>query len=142
MNTDPGDLPMDKNSTPHPAARALTHGQHSWLQAELEQRRTALSEQLAAHLHGQTRAEQAHDRLTQDGDDAPQRAPEMAMAAALTDREQRELAEVTAALKRLADNAYGRCTDCDAEIPFDRLQVEPWATRCVPCEEQRESRRR
>jgi DnaK suppressor protein len=130
---------MDKTLSPQPPAQDLTHGQRAWLQAELEQRRTALSEQLASHLHGQTRVERAHDRLVQDGDDAPQRAPELAIAAALTDREQHELDDVAAALKRLADKTYGRCADCGDQIPFDRLRVEPWATRCVPCATRLES---
>ncbi len=120
----------------------LTAGQHALLQAELETKRQALAGQLAAHLHGQTRAERAHDRLTQDGDDAPQRAPELEVAAALTDREQRELEAVTAALKRLEGGAYGRCVDCGADIPFDRLKVEPWAERCVPCASRREQHSR
>lgn len=111
----------------------LTTGQRALLEAELQQRERALRGQLAEHLHGQTRAERAADRLAQDGDDAPQRAPELAMTAALTDREQRELDAVDAALKRLAGGEFGSCSDCGADIPFDRLKVEPWATRCVPC---------
>lgn len=120
----------------------LTPGQHALLEAELQQRQKALTAQLAAHLHGQTRAERAHERLAQDGDDAPQRAPELAMAAALTEREQRELEAVDAALKRLAGDAYGECADCGAAIPFDRLKIEPWAQRCVACESQRERQHR
>ena len=65
---------------------------------------------------------------------APQRAPELAMTAALTEREQRELDAVAAALQRLADGGYGSCADCGTGIPFDRLKAEPWALRCVDCE--------
>jgi DnaK suppressor protein len=121
-----------------PMSTHLTAGQHALLEAELEQKRRALSGQLAAHLHGQTRVERAHDVLQQDGDDAPQRAPELALAAALTERERRELDAVTAALQRLASGDYGRCGDCGAGIPFDRLKVEPWAERCVACATARE----
>ena len=60
------------------------------------------------------------------------------MTAALTEREQRDLDAVAAALQRLADGEYGLCADCSAEIPFDRLKVEPWALRCVDCERARE----
>lgn len=116
----------------------LTAGQHALLEAELERKQRALAGQLAAHLHGQTRTERAHEALLQDGDDAPQRAPELAMAAALTDRERRELDAVSAALQRLARGDYGACSDCGTGIPFDRLNVEPWAERCVACETQRE----
>lgn len=120
----------------------LTAGQHALLEAELQQRQRALRGQLDEHLHGQTRAERAAERLAQDGDDAPQRAPELAMAAALTDREQRELEAVNAALQRLAKGGYGSCVDCGTDIPFDRLKVEPWAERCVPCATKREQHSR
>lgn len=116
----------------------LTAGQHALLEAELQQRERALRRQLDEHLHGQTRVERAAERLAQDGDDAPQRAPELEIAAVLTDREQRELDAVAAALQRLARGEYGRCSDCGADIPFDRLKVEPWAERCVPCASARE----
>lgn len=120
----------------------LTAGQHALLEAELQQRQRALRGQLDEHLHGQTRAERAAERLAQDGDDGPQRAPELAMAAALTDREQRELEAVNAALQRLGKGGYGSCVDCGADIPFDRLKVEPWAERCVPCATKREQHSR
>lgn len=120
----------------------LTAGQHALLEAELQQRQRALRGQLDEHLHGQTRVERAAERLAQDGDDAPQRAPELAMSAALTEREQRELDAVNAALKRLAQGEYGSCRDCGADIPFDRLKVEAWAECCVPCATKREQRDR
>ncbi|RVT52560.1 TraR/DksA family transcriptional regulator [Rubrivivax albus] len=120
----------------------LTAGQHALLEAELQQRQRALRGQLDEHLHGQTRAERAAERLAQDGDDAPQRAPELAMAAALTDREQRELEAVSAALQRLGRGEFGSCVDCGVDIPFDRLKVEPWAERCVPCATKREQHSR
>jgi DnaK suppressor protein len=120
----------------------LTSGQQAGLKAELELRRDALRRQLDEHLHGQSRSDRAHDVMQQDGDDAPQRAPEREVAMALTDRERRELDAVTAALDRLAAGRYGVCADCGTDIPFDRLKAEPWALRCVACEGQRESMRR
>lgn len=117
---------------------ALTAGQRAQLEAALTERRRALEHQLAEHLHGQSRAERAHDVLTQDGDDAPQRLPERDIAAALTDLERAELDAVAAALKRLERGEYGRCVDCGIDIPFDRLKAEPWALRCVDCASARE----
>jgi RNA polymerase-binding protein DksA len=116
----------------------LTPGQRAQLEAELTARRQELERQLAEHLHGQTRAERAHDVLTQDGDDAPQRLPERDIAAALTNQEQVELERVTTALQRLERGDYGRCVDCGIDIPFDRLKAEPWALRCIDCETARE----
>jgi DnaK suppressor protein len=112
----------------------LTAGQHSLLQTELQLRQKQLKAQLAAHLHGLSMAERAAETLAQDADDGPQRAPEREVAAALTAHEQRELQAVSAALDRLALPGFGHCADCGESIAFDRLKVEPWARRCVPCE--------
>ncbi len=112
--------------------------QRTRLEHALKLRRQALEAQLAEHLHGLARAERAHDVLMQDADDAPQRAPERVVAAALTGLEQRELDAVAAALQRLERGAYGQCADCGADIPFDRLLVEPAALRCVGCASARE----
>mgnify|MGYP000051682084 CR=1 FL=1 len=97
-------------------SRHLTAGQQALLTAELEQRERQLREQLQYHLHGQSRVERAHEVLTQDGDDAPQRRPEQAVAAALTDRERHELDAVSEALARLRAGRYGTCRSCGADI--------------------------
>ena len=53
---------------------------------------------------------------------------------ALSGLELRELARISQALARLSNGKYGLCTDCGADIPFERLKAEPWAQRCVDCE--------
>jgi len=117
----------------------LTAGQKALLEAELEQRQHQLDKRLADHTQGLSRAEHAREVLLQDGDDAPQREPERELDMALTDRETRELRTGSHALRRLRSGQYGVCTDCEADIPFDRLKVEPWALRCVACETKREA---
>jgi RNA polymerase-binding protein DksA len=119
----------------------LTPAQRALIGAELQTRQQALQRQLAAHLHGSTRAERAHEVAQQDNDDAPQRAPEREIAMALTDHEQTELKAVTDALTRLPRDDFGVCADCDSPIPFDRLKAEPWALRCVECATRHERRR-
>ncbi|CAA9549457.1 MAG: hypothetical protein AVDCRST_MAG79-2576 [uncultured Thermoleophilia bacterium] len=44
----------------------------------------------------------------------------------------RELAEIDAALARLIEtpDRFGRCADSGREIPFERLDIVPWAHRC------------
>ncbi len=54
------------------------------------------------------------------------------------DRDVAELREVEAALARLAAGHYGVCADCGGEIDFERLAVQPAATRCVDCQGKRE----
>lgn len=116
----------------------LTAGQKALLEAALVQRQHQLDQRLAEHTQGQTRAEHAREVLLQDGDDAPQRESEREMDLALTDRETQELGAVSEALRRLRGDGFGVCSDCAADIPFDRLKVEPWAMRCVACESARE----
>lgn len=48
-----------------------------------------------------------------------------------------ELAEVDAALARWEDGTYGVCTGCLNRIPTERLEVRPFADRCVSCASKR-----
>jgi DnaK suppressor protein len=45
----------------------------------------------------------------------------------------RELAEIDAALARLYETPerFGRCAGTDREIPFERLELIPWAATCA-----------
>lgn len=53
-------------------------------------------------------------------------------------RHRRTLALINAALDRFDRGEYGLCEECDGEISFKRLREIPWASRCVPCQEQLE----
>jgi DnaK suppressor protein len=116
----------------------LSTSQRTELEAALRRRQGELDRRLAAHNGGASRAEHARDVLLQDGDDAPQREADRELDMALSDREIVELGEVSRALQRLRAEEYGHCSDCGNPIPFDRLQVEPQAQRCVACETQHE----
>ena len=59
---------------------------------------------------------------------------------AQTDRDTRQLDEVEAALRRVADGTYGECIDCGEAIPRARLEANPGAARCVPCQQRLEER--
>ena len=41
------------------------------------------------------------------------------------------LSEIDAALKRIDDGTYGKCTKCGKEIPAERLEAVPWASLCI-----------
>jgi RNA polymerase-binding protein DksA len=49
----------------------------------------------------------------------------------LGDNSEQVLAEIDAALKRIDDGTYGRCTKCGKEIPVERLEARPWARLCI-----------
>jgi len=52
---------------------------------------------------------------------------------ALVRQSERRLADIDAALSRLADDAYGTCEVCGGAIPAERLRVRPSSRTCVPC---------
>ena len=116
----------------------LTTGQRALLKTELELRQRQLDRQLDTHQDGQTRADHAREVLERDYDDAPQRAMDREVDLALSDIDLQALGEISRALKRIDDDDFGLCGDCGAEIPFDRLKVEPYALRCVRCESRHE----
>jgi DnaK suppressor protein len=116
----------------------LTPGQRALLQAALQLRQHQLDQQRAEHLHGDSRADHAAALLNQDGDDAPQRDADREVDLARADAQLRELGQVSRALQRIDAPDFGFCHDCGEAIAFDRLRLEPWALRCVPCESRHE----
>ncbi|OGM97851.1 MAG: hypothetical protein A2735_02680, partial [Candidatus Yanofskybacteria bacterium RIFCSPHIGHO2_01_FULL_41_21] len=40
---------------------------------------------------------------------------------------------VEKAIQLLGQGWTGTCVDCDGEIPYKRIEVIPWATRCTTC---------
>jgi RNA polymerase-binding protein DksA len=50
------------------------------------------------------------------------------------------LAEIEAALARVADGTYGICTNCGRPIDEARLEAQPWSTLCIDCKRLRERR--
>ena len=57
-----------------------------------------------------------------------------------TARDTRELEDIGSALKRIDDDTYGECVDCSEDIPRPRLEANPSAARCIPCQEKVEAR--
>lgn len=54
----------------------------------------------------------------------------------LTELDQKQLMLVEEALKRSErPRDYGRCAQCQQEIPVKRLEVQPWARYCLTCQE-------
>ncbi|WP_083460296.1 TraR/DksA family transcriptional regulator [Jiangella muralis] len=44
------------------------------------------------------------------------------------------LADIDAALNRIASNRYGRCQECGTIIPMERLQALPMVRLCMTCQ--------
>ncbi len=51
----------------------------------------------------------------------------------------RKQAEAAGLIKRIlagkSKDLYGKCSNCEKQIPKKRLEVVPWAEMCVPCQE-------
>jgi len=53
-------------------------------------------------------------------------------------RDDAELRDIEAALRRMDDGSYGICTDCGVEVGAERLHAEPEAARCIDCQRRHE----
>jgi|SRR5580658_10588111 DnaK suppressor protein len=53
--------------------------------------------------------------------------------AALLAQAREQLAQVDAALGRLADGSYGRCPACGEPVGAERLTARPTAVHCIRC---------
>ena len=46
-----------------------------------------------------------------------------------------ELRAIEATRIRMEQDTYGECADCGFDIPYERLEAQPTAERCAPCQE-------
>lgn len=48
-----------------------------------------------------------------------------------------QLRDVNLALEKMKNGTYGKCENCDGEVPIERLKVFPAARLCLDCEKKR-----
>jgi DnaK suppressor protein len=56
----------------------------------------------------------------------------------LEEHDVRLLEAIDAALQRIETGTYGKCVNCGAQIPEERLEAMPWATLCIECKRKEE----
>lgn len=56
----------------------------------------------------------------------------------LEENEERLLAAIDAALKRIEQGAFGTCRSCHQEIAIERLEALPYTTQCIDCKRKAE----
>ncbi len=61
--------------------------------------------------------------------------PPLQMTLESSRRRECRLISVDQALKRLEEQIYGICADCDEDINIRRLEIDPTALRCIKCAE-------
>ncbi|MEP7062422.1 MAG: TraR/DksA family transcriptional regulator [Betaproteobacteria bacterium] len=108
--------------------------------AELIKRRHELRADVRSQYadHDDPRVMALRNRL-EDTDDWAVASEMVALDIAQVSRDVRELADVEAALARIADGAYGVCGDCGRPIAAARLGANPSARRCIACQEKAET---
>jgi len=72
------------------------------------------------------------DRET-EWEERAQEEREVQLLAQFDDREKHEIAEIDAALRRLAEDTYGICEGCGEPIAEARLQALPVTRFCMAC---------
>jgi DnaK suppressor protein len=104
--------------------------------ARLEDERRRTEERLARLREDHTGFVEASKDSNADDEHDPEGATiafERSQVATLVRQTTAHLAEVDAALARLADGSYGTCARCGRPIPEARLEARPTALTCVAC---------
>jgi DnaK suppressor protein len=107
-----------------------------WMRRDLERRRSAILETqrlAAAELEALRAAER--DPEMEEG---AQTEHEQYTLARLAEAQRRAVAEIDAALARLARGEFGTCIDCQQEIDPRRLAALPTTVLCGECARRRE----
>lgn len=79
--------------------------------------------------------EARRDSPTDDEHDpeGPTLAFERSQSSAMLQQSAQHLADIDAALLRLDEGTYGRCTKCAGDIALGRLQARPQSPLCITC---------
>ncbi len=88
---------------------------------------------LEADLRGVFEASRSSNADDEHDPEGATIAYERAQLTAVLDGTRRHIAELDAAVQRLAEGRYGVCERCGGDIPAARLAVRPAARTCVGC---------
>jgi DnaK suppressor protein len=56
----------------------------------------------------------------------------------MTNTDRALLNQIDVALKRIQEDEYGVCANCEEEMQQKRLEAVPWAKHCINCQEKAE----
>jgi DnaK suppressor protein len=117
------------------AKTRVDHERYLLLRGILEQRRREIHEKLRSLRESiPTETPEVRDAEEQSVDDFVQEVD-----LALMQMKSETLKKIDQALLRLEEGTYGRCQECDVEIPPARLRALPFAALCRACQEETES---
>jgi len=112
----------------------MTNAEIDNLKAALEAKREELIYELSGRIRQLTIEAGQPDPI-----DLMQSMSDRDAAAGMLNRFSSTLADVDRALRAMADDEYGICTECERPIAVRRLQTIPWAKCCVRCQEEIEA---
>lgn len=117
----------------------LSDKQLSQLKQRLEAERQQLRNDIRDELL-RTDAEQYGELAGQVHDSAEESVADLLsdLNTAMLGHSIKALREVEAAQERMKEGWYGRCEECQEEIPYERLDAYPAARRCLLHQEQYE----
>ncbi len=101
---------------------------------ELEDERERILAALASVNHTESLTEETGDLATGPGDHIADNATDTYMREldeGLEENAERLLAEIEAALGRIAEGTYGTCAACGRPIDAARLEAVPYAMLCI-----------
>ena len=104
---------------------------HSAWRKKLEERQSELRKSVAST--SESRAPVELDQAMQGRLSRMDALQQREMALAAQRRREIELTRIVAALKRLDDDGYGYCVNCDEDIAPGRLKSDPAEPLCVDC---------
>jgi len=119
--------------------RRLTGEELDGVRENLSERKKTLWNEVLhdlTHEAGEINRE-AVDTIRESGDRAMGELMESSLLH-LVEMKARELEAIEAALNRIDSGEYGRCMDCGRWIRPARLEVQPFAVRCIKCQEEKE----
>jgi len=111
----------------------LNEQQISHLRSILNEREKALRIDIRREVNGQDNFAQLASDVPDDGD-ASFADLSIDLGNAAISRDLQELRAIEKARRRMAENTYGECVECETEIPYERLEVQPTAERCSICQ--------
>ena len=129
--------PKKEAAPPKPAKpkRPVNKRRMIAVRTKLLEKKEELTRKLQSELNGLETADKHHladlEEMASDTQDTDSVCEIMEVGA-------NTLEQVEKAILKVDNGTYGHCEDCDNEIPFERLEVLPFATLCVPCKRKQE----
>ena len=107
------------------------------LKEKLLQEKSRIEEELGRIAKPNASATDFNTNFTEIGDDEDENASEMEEYSdnlAVETTLEKQLKEVNEALERMSQGTYGRCENCNTDIPVERLLAYPAAKTCLNCQ--------